>query len=80
MPVKTAAGLTKTMAPRTEDTIAAEALPVVHSDIRDYYRNVMAVIDGVEEQKVKNEEVLRVLRLIEAIFVSAKEKQVVDFE
>jgi predicted dehydrogenase len=80
VPVKTAAGLTKTMAPRTEETIATEPLPIVHSDIRDYYRNVMATMDGREEQKVKNEEVLRVLRLMEAIFESVEKKQVVDFE
>lgn len=80
VPVKTAAGLTKTMAPRTEDTIATEPLPIVHSDIRDYYRNVMGTIMGQEEQIVKNEEVLRVLGLMEAIFRSAKENQVVDFE
>lgn len=80
VPVRTAAGLTKTMAPRTEDTIAAEALPVVHSDIRDYYRNVMDTIQGKCGQLVKNEEVLRVLRLMEAVFESAKTNQVVDFE
>ena len=80
VPVKTAAGLTKTMAPRTEDTIATEPLPIVHSDIRDYYRNVMATIDGREEQIVKNDEVLRVLRLMEAIFESIDQGQVVEFE
>ena len=80
VPVKTAAGLTKTMAPRTEDTISTETLPVVHSDIRDYYRNVMGTISGEAEQTVKNEEVLRVLKLMEAIFQSAKLNQTVDFE
>lgn len=80
VPIKTAAGLTKTMAPRTEDTIVTEKLPVVHSDIRDYYRNVMDTIQGKCEQIVKNEEVLRVLRLMETIFESAKTNQVVDFE
>lgn len=76
VPIKTAAGLTKTMAPRTEDTIVTEELPVVHSDIRDYYRNVMDTISGKSEQIVKNEEVLRVLRLMEAIFESAEKRQV----
>ena len=80
VPIKTAAGLTKTMAPRTEDTIKTEKLPIVHSDIRDYYRNVMDTIEGKCEQIVKNEEVLRVLRLMEAIFDSVEKNQVVDFE
>ena len=45
--VKTAAGLTKTMAPRREDTIVKEDLPKVSGDIADFHRNVVAVIrDG----------------------------------
>ena len=47
VPVKTAAGLTKTMAPRREDTIVKEELPKVSGDIADFHRNVAAVIrDG----------------------------------
>lgn len=80
VPVKTAAGLTKTMAPRTEDTIKTQPLPIAHSDIRDHYRNLMEVMDGRAEQFVKNEEVLRVLRLMECIFESAKKNQVLPFE
>ncbi|MFV0466806.1 MAG: Gfo/Idh/MocA family protein [Lachnospiraceae bacterium] len=80
IPIKTAAGLTKTMAPRTKDTIVSEKLPLQHSDIREYYQNVMAVMDGQAEQIVKNEEVLRVLKLMEAIFESAEKQQVVEFE
>ena len=80
VPVKTAAGLTKTMAPRTEDTISTQPLPIVHSDIRDHYKNLMAVMEGKEEQLIKNEEVLRVLRLMECIFESAEKNQVMPFE
>lgn len=80
VPVKTAAGLTKTMAPRREDTIAKTELPVVKSDIRDFYRNVIKTIRGEEEANVKLPEVARVMRLMEAIFESAEKQQVVDFE
>lgn len=80
VPVRTAAGLTKTMAPRREDTIQKQELPVVNSDIRDFYRNVMAVIAGKEEPKVKLPEVMRVMKLMEAIFDSSSKHQVVDFE
>ena len=38
VPVRTAAGLTKTMAPRTKDTVNEELLPRVPGDIRDFYR------------------------------------------
>ncbi len=80
VPVHTAAGLTKTMAPRREDTIRTEALPIVKSDIRDFYRNVMKAIAGEEEQKIKLPEVMRVMKLMEAIFESSEKKKVVEFE
>ncbi len=80
VPVRTAAGLTKTMAPRREDTISTEELPIVISDIRDFYRNVMKAISGEEEQKIKLSEVMRVMKLMEAIFESSDRKMVVDFE
>lgn len=80
VPVRTAAGLTKTMAPRREDTIKKQELPVVKSDIRDFYRNVMKVIEKKEEPKVKLPEVMRVMKLMEAVFESAREKKVVEFE
>lgn len=80
VPVRTAAGLTKTMAPRREDTIQIQELPAVKSDIRDFYRNVMKVIEKKEESKIKLPEVKRVMKLMEAIFESAEEHKVVKFE
>ena len=80
VPVITAAGLTKTMAPRREDTIATYPLPVVHSDVRDFYRNVVAYLDGREDRLIKLPQVARVMRLMEAIMTSAEKKQVVMFE
>lgn len=76
VPVKTAAGLTKTMAPRTEDTIKTEPLPLVKSDIKDFYRNVMAALEGKEEQKIKLSEVMRVMKLMETAFQSAKDQEI----
>lgn len=80
VPVKTAAGLTKTMAPRTEDTIKSEVLPVVKSDIRDFYKNVMSTMEGNTEILIKNEEVLRVMRLMETIFESSQTHTSICFE
>lgn len=79
-PVRTAAGLTKTMAPRNEKTTATEALPVVHTDITDFYRNVMAASDGREAPLVTHPQLMRVMRLMEAVFESARLDQVIDFE
>lgn len=80
VPVITAAGLTKTMAPRRADTIFKEKLPKVESDIRDFYCNVMAVLEEREESKIKLTEVMRVMRLMEAIEQSAERNKVISFE
>ena len=80
VPIRTAAGLTKTMAPRTDETIKEFPLPAVHSDICDYYRNVMDAIDGLEKIEVTIPQVMRVMKLMEAIRRSAEERRILDFE
>lgn len=80
VPVRTAAGLTKTMAPRRDDTISTEKVPLVKSDVRDFYSNVINVLKGKEESKIKLPEVMRVMRLMEAIFDSSKSRRVINFE
>lgn len=77
VPVVTAAGLTKTMAPRTEETIQRYPLPKVESDVRDYYRNIARAIRGEEEQLVTHAQMMRVMRLMETCFKSAEENAVV---
>ena len=81
VPVVTAAGLTKTMAPRTNETIKEYPLPKQSADIRDYYRNICKAVRGEEEQIVKHHELMRVMKLMEAIFESAEQHKVItDFE
>ena len=80
VPVKTAAGLTKTMAPRREDTIVKEDLPKVSGDIADFHRNVVAVIRDGAEPEIKLFQVMRVMKLMEAIFRSAETNQVIEFQ
>lgn len=77
-PVITAAGLTKTMAPRREDSIYTESLPKVKSDVREFYLNVMAVLEGREESRIRLSEVMRVMRLMEAIEESARRGEAVN--
>ena len=78
VPVATAAGLTKTMAPRTPETIQENGLPEIESDVRDFYRNMIKAIRGEEEQIVKHDQVMRVMRLMEAIKESSDTNSVVD--
>lgn len=80
VPVKTAAGLTKTMAPRRDDSIHIQELPKVESDIKDYYKNVIDVLDGTADSYIKLPEIVRVMKLMEAVFESAEKQQVIDFE
>lgn len=80
IPVKTAAGLTKTMAPRTDETIKESVLPHVDADIHDFYKNIAAVINGKAEQIVKHDQMMRVMKLMEAAFRSDESGQVVSFE
>jgi scyllo-inositol 2-dehydrogenase (NADP+) len=79
-PIVAGAGLTKTMAPRHDQSTHEEPLPRIPSDIRDFYNNVMDAIEGKAEIIVKNDEVLRVMRLLEACFESNEKNQVVPFE
>ena len=80
IPVVTAAGLTKTMAPRSNDNLITYDMPLAPSDVHDFYRNVVDVIDKKAELIVKHEQIARVLRLMEAAAVSDETNQVVDFE
>ncbi len=72
LPVQTAAGITKTMAPRDEITIDSYEIERPTSDVHDFYRNYTAAIDGKCEQFIKNCEVRRVLLVMEAAFKSAE--------
>ena len=80
IPVQTAAGLTKTMAPRDEVTMDEYTLEKPASDVHDYYRNFVKAIDGEAEQLVTHAQMRRVMKVMEACFVSDAEKRVVAFE
>ncbi len=70
VPVVTAAGLTKTMAPRDDKTIAEYDIPRSQSDVHDFYRNICNALDGKEEQIVTYKQVMRVMKIMEAAFES----------
>lgn len=77
VPVVTASGVTKTMAPRTEETIVRYPLPLVVSDVRNYYRNIIKAVHGEEKQLVTLSQMMRVMKLMEACFQSAEANCVV---
>lgn len=80
VPVKAGTGITKTMAPRTDETIHEEALEKVTGEWVQYYDNIFDVLRNGAEQTVKHRQMMRCLKLIEAIFKSASENCVVEFD
>ncbi len=73
--VYTAAGPTRTMAPRPVHTTTQLPLPQVETDWANYYKNIADVIDNGAELIVKPEQALRVLNVIDAIFESQRTGQ-----
>lgn len=80
LPVQTAAGITKTMAPRDELTLDFYEIDRPVSDVHDFYRNFTRAIDGIEEQFIKAEQVRRTLLVMENAFKSAEEKNAIKTE
>ena len=80
IPVETAAGLTKTMAPRDSVTMDEYELEKPVSDVHDYYRNFCAAIDGNATQLVTHPQMRRVMKVMEACFESDRLDKPVDFE
>lgn len=77
VPVEAGAGFTKTMAPRTDGSTVEHPLPQVKTDVRDFYRNFVAWIDGKAEPVIKNSEVLYTMQVIDLIFKSAESEQII---
>ena len=51
------------------------------SDVREFYRNIMAAIEGKEQLLITHEEIMRVMKLMEAIIESGESNTVItDFE
>ncbi len=79
-PVQNAAGITKTMAPRDSLTLDEYEIERPTSDVHNFYRNFCTAVDGKAEQLIKNNEVRRVLLVMENCFKSAEIMQTVKVE
>ena len=74
LPVQTAVGITKTMAPRDEVTVDEYDWEKPQSDVHDFYRNVVRAIDGKEPMLITHKQVRRVMQVMEAAFESDRTK------
>lgn len=80
LPVQTAAGITKTMAPRDELTLDEYEVDRPQSDVHDFYRNFCAAMDGREAPMVQLDQVRRVMQVMEAAFASNAACQVIEVQ
>ena len=78
LPVQTAAGITKTMAPRDEITLDEYDVERPVSDVHDFYRNFCAAIDGKEDMLITTPQVRKVLQVMEWAFESAEKGKVIE--
>lgn len=75
LPVQTAAGITKTMAPRDDITLDIYEAERPQSDVHDFYRNFCAALNGETQPLITHSEVRRVMQVMESAFKSSAEKQ-----
>jgi predicted dehydrogenase len=75
--IKAGNGMTKTMAPRTDNSKCDRPLQIVRAKDFEFYRNFTASVKGQELPYVKKEEVIKVFEFMEACNLSAKLNQVI---
>ncbi len=78
-PIQAGAGITRTMAPRNEQTVESFPINKVVSDWAEYYKNIIAVLHGKEKVIVTHEQQVHLMKLLEAIFQSAASGEIVRF-
>ncbi len=71
--VYTAAGPTRTMAPRPAHTMEELPLPDVKTQWSDYYNNIVDVLENGAAPMVTHEQLLRVMRVVDLLFESAQD-------
>lgn len=72
-PIQAGVGLTKTMAPPSEEATVTHDVETVAPDFQSFYQNFYEVVREDAQPIVKHEEVRKVLQLIDDIFVLVKE-------
>lgn len=80
VPIQAGAGITKTMAPRTDETIRHFPLEKIFVEWKDYYNNIYDVLRNGAEPLITHAQQRRLMKLMEAVFESAEGKKVIYFE
>ena len=79
VPVKAGVGLTKTMAPRTDESIKHYPLPEGIDEWDAYYLDVCDALLNGKTPNVTHDQQRKLIKLIEAIFESAEKNEVIKF-
>lgn len=77
VPIQAGSGITKTMAPRTDETIKEIPIEKVEGSWTEYYDNIYEVLKGRASPIVTHRQMLSCFELIEAVFKSAETNSVV---
>jgi predicted dehydrogenase len=80
VPIQAGAGITKTMAPRTDETIKEFPLEKIEVKWADYYNNIYDCLRNGAKPLITHAQQVRLMRLMEAIFESAEKNTVISFE
>ena len=80
VPIQAGAGITKTMAPRTDETIKKFPFEKIYVEWADYYNNIYDVLRNGAQQLITHDQQRRLMKLMEAIIESAEENEVIKFE
>ncbi len=80
VPIQAGAGITKTMAPRTDETIKEFPIEKLYVNWTDYYDNIYDVLRNGAEQLITHDQQRRLMKLMEAIFESAEKNAAIYFE
>ncbi len=80
VPITAGQGITKTMAPRTDDSIKKFKLPKTRGQWTEYYDNIYEVLRNGKTQLVTHRQMRRCLSLIEAIFESAEKNETIKLD
>ncbi len=80
VPIQAGAGITKTMAPRTDETIKKFPFEKIYVEWADYYNNIYDVLRNGAEQLITHNQQRRLMKLMEAIIESAEKNEVIKFE
>ena len=78
-PIKAGAGLTKTMAPPSEDAVTKGSINAIDFEMESFYDNFYNTVYDNAEPIVKNEQVLKTMKIIEKVFEAVQNEKIIKF-